>query len=58
MTHLNGFSPNLICAFILWRSGLGLLLGTFRQYELSPHNMKIAGYYHTFLLVYICAFTF
>ena len=29
--NLNGFSPNLTCALILWRSGLGLLLGTFLQ---------------------------
>ena len=28
----NGFSPNLICAFILWRSALGLLIGKFRQF--------------------------
>ena len=27
----NGFSPNLVCALILWRSGLGLLMGKFRQ---------------------------
>ena len=26
-----GFSPNLVCALILWRSGLGLLIGKFRQ---------------------------
>ena len=36
----------LICALILWRSGLGLLLGTFHQFltELSPHDMIKAGY--------------
>ena len=28
----NGFSPNLVCALILWRSGLGLLMGKFRQF--------------------------
>ena len=28
---INGFSPNLVCALILWRSGLGLLMGKFRQ---------------------------
>ena len=22
----NGFSPNLVCAYILWRYGLGLLM--------------------------------
>ena len=27
----NGFSPNLVCALILWKSGLGLLMGKFCQ---------------------------
>ena len=39
--NLNGFSPNLICALILWRSGLWLLMGKFRQFltEICPwHN--------------------
>ena len=26
------FTPNLVYAFILWRSGLGLLLGDFHQF--------------------------
>ena len=29
--NINEFSPNLVCALILWRSGLGLLMGKFRQ---------------------------
>ena len=29
--NINGFSPNLVCALILWRSDLGLLMGKFRQ---------------------------
>ena len=29
--NINGFSPNLVCALKLWRSGLGLLMGKFRQ---------------------------
>ena len=28
--NINGFSPNLVCALILWRSGLRLLMGKFR----------------------------
>ena len=28
--NINGFSPNLVCALILWRSGLGSLMGEFR----------------------------
>ena len=30
--NINGFSPNLVCALILWRSGLGLLMAKFRQF--------------------------
>ena len=30
--NLNGFSPNLICAVILWRSALGLLISKFYQF--------------------------
>ena len=30
--NINGFSPNLICALILWRSGFGLLMGKFHQF--------------------------
>ena len=33
--NLNGFSPNLICTLILWRSGLGLLIGKFSQFFTS-----------------------
>ena len=29
--NMNGFSPNLVFALILWRSGLGLLTGKFFQ---------------------------
>ena len=34
---INGFSPNLVCALILWRSGLRLFMGKFCQFltELS-----------------------
>ena len=28
----NGFSPNLMCALMLWRSGFGLLIHRFRQF--------------------------
>ena len=30
--NISGFSPDLICVLILWRSGLGLLLGKFCQF--------------------------
>ena len=54
--NISGFSPNLVCALILWRSGLGLLIGKFCQIfmELSAHNTIMAGYCSlTFLFVFI-----
>ena len=30
--NINGFSPNLVCALILWRSSLGLLMGKFVKF--------------------------
>ena len=30
--NVNGFSQNLVCALILWRSGLGLLMGKFHDF--------------------------
>ena len=44
--NINGFSPNLVCALILWRSGLGLLLGKFRQFltELSARDTPIFSF--------------
>ena len=44
--NINGFSPNLVCALILWRSGLGLLMGKFRQIltELSPQDTPIFSF--------------
>ena len=40
------FSPNLVCALILWRSGLGLLMGKFRQIftELSAQDTPIFSF--------------
>ena len=39
--NVNGFSPNLVWALILWRSGSQLLMGKFRQFltELSAHDI-------------------
>ena len=38
--------PNLVCALILWRSGLGLLMGKFRQFltELSARDTPIISF--------------
>ena len=46
MSNISGFSPNLVCALILWRSGLGLLMGKFRQIltELSARDMPIFSF--------------
>ena len=44
--NINGFSPNLVCPLILWRSGLGLLMGKFRQIltELSARDTPIFSF--------------
>ena len=50
--NINRFSPNLVCALILWRSGLGLLMGEFCQI-LTELTARMAGYYSlTFLFIY------
>ena len=54
--NIKGFLPNLVCALILWRSGLGLLMGKFRQIftELSARDTIMAGYYSlTFLFAIV-----
>ena len=44
--NINWFSPNLVCALILWISGSGLLMGQFRQMftELSAKDMPILSF--------------
>ena len=44
--NINGFSPNLVCALLLWRSGLGLLLGKFCQFltQLSARDAPIFSF--------------
>ena len=46
LSKINRFSPNLVCALILMRSSLGLLMVKFRQLliELSSHHTTVAGY--------------
>ena len=41
-----GFSPKLVCAFILWRSGLGLLMGKFLRFlrELPARDMPVFSF--------------
>ena len=44
--NINGFSPNLACALILCRSGLGLLMGKFRYFLwLNFYDTIMTGYY-------------
>ena len=42
--NINGLSPNLVCALILWIFGLGLPLGKFHQFlmDLSAPDMHIS----------------
>ena len=44
--NVNGFSPNSVCALILWRSGLGLLMGKFCKFmtELSAGNTSVFSF--------------
>ena len=46
LVNINGFSPNLVCALIFWRSGLGLVMGKFRQFlmELSARDTPIFSF--------------
>ena len=46
LVNINGFSPNLVCAFILRRSGLELHMGKFRQFltELSARNTSVFSF--------------
>ena len=44
--NLHGFSQNLVYALIVWRSGLGLLIGRFVQFltELSAHDTSVFSF--------------
>ena len=44
--NINGFSSNMVCVLILWRPGLGLLFGKFRQFftELSARDTLIFSF--------------
>ena len=41
---ISGFSPNLVCALILWRSGLGLLIGKFLQFFIELYAHYTSGF--------------
>ena len=46
LVNINEFSPNLVCALILWRSALGLLIGKFHQFltALSASNTSVSRF--------------
>ena len=52
--NISGFSPNLVCALILWRSGLGLLMDKLHQFWTEvicpPHDSS--GYYNFMFLCF------
>ena len=43
LVNINGFSPNLVCVLILWRSAFGLLMGKYHPFwtELSARNTSL-----------------
>ena len=48
-------SPNLVCALILWRSSLGLLMGRFHQFvQLSTCHRIVAVYFFYLQSIFIC----
>ena len=53
--NTNGFSPDIVCAFVLLRSGLGLLMDKFLQFLIksSVHYIIGAGYY-CFTFLFFC----
>ena len=49
-----GLSLDLVCALILWRSGLGLLMGKFRQFLTDlPHDSGGVLSFHVIILLRI-----
>ena len=57
--NVNGFSPNLVCALILCRSGLGLLMGKFHRFftELPAWDMPLFSFSNYILSKYWWIFT-
>ena len=53
LSNINGFSPNLVCALILWKSGLGLLMDKFPHFFdiviYPPHDSGWVSAFHVFV---------
>ena len=45
LVNVSGFSPNLVCALLLWRSDFGLLMGKFHKFltALSACDTTVVG---------------
>ena len=50
--NINGFSPNLVCALILWTSGLGLLMANFVKL-LQSYLPETCPYFHFRMITWV-----
>ena len=52
LVNVNGFSSNLVCALILWRPDLGLLMGKFHQFltGLSARDTSVFHFWRITLI--------
>ena len=57
--NVSGFSPNLVCALVLWSSGFGLLMANFHQFltKLSAHDKSDFSFLDSNLSKYQGIFT-
>ena len=51
--YVNGFSPILVSAMMLWRSGLGLLMGKFHQFLTVICLQHDNGRYYHFTFLFL-----
>ena len=58
--NISGFSPNLVCALILWRSGLGFPMGKFCKFltVCQPHDSGGLLLFHVFIYLVDLALLF
>ena len=59
MSKCQWILPNSVCALILWRSALGLLMGKFRKFltELSARDRSVFSFIRMLTLVIINGFS-
>ena len=46
---INGLSPNLVCALLLWRSGSGSLMGIFHSFFFFFYRIICPRHIHIFV---------